>query len=53
MEERNIEYINIRGKMIKDITNLISDLISKKHKVIDMIDADEPFISDSSDIVLH
>ena len=30
MEERNIDHINIRVKMIKNITDFVSDLISKK-----------------------
>ena len=44
MEERNIEHMNIRDKMIKDINKFLAELIFKHHEVILFIDANEPFI---------
>ena len=44
MEERNIEQINIRDKMINGIHNFLVDLIFRHHEVLIFIDANEPFI---------
>ena len=45
MEERNIERMYIRDKMINDINNFLAELIFKHYEVIIFIDTNEPFIS--------
>ena len=44
MEERNIEHMNVRDKMINNINNCLAELIFKHHEVILFLDANEPFI---------
>ena len=44
IEERNIENINVRDKIINDINNFLAELTFRHHEVIICIDANEPFI---------
>ena len=44
MEERNIDHMNIRAKMIKDINICMAILIKKNHEVITFIDGNEQFV---------
>ena len=50
MEEINIEHMNIRTKMIKDINIFMAQLIKQNHEVITFIDRKEQFIAGNNGI---
>ena len=50
MEERNIDYMKIRAKMIKYINIFMAILIKEHHEVITFIDTNEQFIQGNNGI---